>query len=176
MPKSITIPEMWDENTSSFITVQNDTLIIEHSLVSLHEWEKRWKKPFLSDSPKTLEELLDYIKCMTINKDSVDQRIYSCLPYNVLKEIKDYIDDPMTATTVYDMREQRGSQTITAEIIYYSMIAYNIPFECASWHLNTLMALIKVCSAKNDTSKMSRSDNGRYQRTLNEQRLKKLRK
>lgn len=174
MPKTIPLPELWDEATSSFLTIQNGVLVIEHSLLSLHKWEQRWKKPFLTDRPKSKEELVDYIKCMTLNTEPIDDRVYSSLPYQVLSQIKDYIDDPMTATTIHDFEQGGRRETITAELIYFSMIEYGIPFECASWHLNTLITLIRVCGIKGGGGKkMSRFDNGRMQRALNEKRLKK---
>lgn len=173
MPKSIPISEFWDEESSSFITIQNGVLIIEHSLLSLHEWERKWKKPFLSETERSIPELVDYVRCMTLNRDEVDERIYSHLSRDVLLQIKEYIEDPMTATKYHSIEQGGKRETVTAEIIYYAMIAYEIPFECASWHLNSLLSLIRVCSVKNGGSKkMSRAENGVYQRQLNEQRLK----
>ena len=57
----ITIPatEEWNETKEEFIYTKEQTLQLEHSLVSLSKWESRWKKPFLSKEVKTKEEIID---------------------------------------------------------------------------------------------------------------------
>ena len=63
--------ELWDESKEEFVTVppmNEQTLQLEHSLISLSKWESKWCKPFYSNKEKTAEETLDYIRCMTINK------------------------------------------------------------------------------------------------------------
>ena len=52
---SITIPgrEWFDEEKNEFVTTTSMTIQMEHSLLSLHEWEKKWKKPFFSGKEKT---------------------------------------------------------------------------------------------------------------------------
>lgn len=76
----ITIPttECWDEANEEFVTVKGQTLQLEHSLVSLAKWEAKWGKSFLSNNDKTREEILDYIKCMTITQN-VKPEVYNCL-------------------------------------------------------------------------------------------------
>jgi hypothetical protein len=78
-----------------------------------------------------------------------------------IQEIHKYIDAKMTATTVYELQEtpQTKKEIITAEVIYYWLIAFNIPFECQHWHLNKLFTLIRVCSVKAEKpKKMSRAE------------------
>lgn len=153
----ITVPErtFYDEKTGTFITVKSQTLQLEHSLVSLSKWESKWVKPFLDNKDKTEEEALDYIRCMTINRN-VNPYVYYGLTQSHIKEIYDYINAPMTGTTFTDRRPQasRASKSrITAEVIYWEMITLGIPFECQKWHLNKLLTLIKVCSIKNGPQK-----------------------
>jgi len=73
----ITIPavdesELWDEVNEVFIQVpamKEQTLQLEHSLISLSKWESKWCKPFISDkgTAKTIEENIDYVRCMSIS-------------------------------------------------------------------------------------------------------------
>lgn len=146
----ITIPasEMWDGE--EFHNFKEQTLQLEHSLVSLSKWESKWHKAFLTKNDKTDEELLDYIKCMTITQN-VPPETYLRLTIDNIKEINKYIDDPMTATTFSDQKTGKSSREIvTSELICYWMIALNIPFDpCQKWHLNRLLTLIRVCEIKN---------------------------
>jgi len=152
---TIKIPdsEIFNEDTSEFIRVKGTTLQLEHSLVSISKWESKWCKPFLGSSTKTNEEMLDYIRCMSINSNAPDELFYS-LGKNELDMISDYISAEMTATTFRKDQVTRGSREIvTSELIYYWMISMNIPFECQKWHLNRLLTLIRVCSIKNTPPK-----------------------
>ena len=151
----ITIPaiELWDENKEEFINTKEQTLQLEHSLVSLSKWESKWNKPFLSKDTKTEEEELDYIKCMTITQN-VDPNVYKFIPLNVREEIKEYINAPMSATWFSeDKNTKSSSEQITSELIYYWMVAQKIPFECEKWHLNRLITLIKICNIKSQPPK-----------------------
>ena len=147
----ITIPatELWDELNQEFITTKATTLQLEHSLVSISKWEAKWQKPFLTKEPKTSEETLDYIKCMTLTQN-VPSESYNHLSYNNIVDINNYIESPMTATTIREQKQKSGvDEQLTSELIYYSMVALNIPFECQKWHLNRLITLIRVCNIKN---------------------------
>ena len=174
----ITIPakELWDEQKQKFITVKEQTLQLEHSLVSLSKWESKWCKPFLSkEDNKTREETIDYVKCMTITQN-VDPMIYEYLTDKEIVEINKYIAAPMTATTIHDPRSSKsGGETTTSELIYYWMVALNIPFECQKWHLNRLITLVKVCNAKNEPpKKMGRQTTANRYAAVNAARRKKL--
>lgn len=173
MPKKIIIPardDLFDPNTNTFYEMKEQTLILEHSLISLSKWERIIKKSFLSTDEKTAEEWLLYIKCMTLN--AVNEMVYNCLTTEMFQEIMDYIGDPMTATTFSILKQQPGRrEVITSEIIYYYMFSFGIPIELEKWHLNNLMALIRVFSIKNgDQPKMSSREAGLYQRQVNEMR------
>ena len=142
-------PEGWDEEKQEFVEPKSQTLQLEHSLVSLSKWESKWQKPFYSKKDMSNEETLDYIKCMTLTKN-VDPDVYNHLTQENIKTILDYIDNPMTATTFgKEINSGNNREVITSELIYYWMIASNIPFECQKWHLNRLITLIRVCSVKN---------------------------
>ena len=151
--------ELWDSENEIFIPINEQTLLLEHSLVSLSKWESKWCKSFLSRPDKTHEETLDYIKCMTITQN-VRPEVYNAITAEHIKKINDYISAPMTATC-FSEKEQKGrlnNEIITSELVYYWMIALNIPFECQKWHLNRLLTLIRVCNVKNQPpKKMSKS-------------------
>lgn len=167
--------ELFNENTQEFIYIKEQDLYLEHSLVSISRWESKWHKSFLSIKEKTKEEVLDYIRCMTINKN-IDPSIFYCLSSIDLKKIEDYIEDPYTATTFMDHEETAPSRNIiTSELIYFWMASYGIPFECEKWHINRLLALIKICSIKNSPEKkMSKSATARQNRALNQARRQRL--
>lgn len=173
----ITIPamEMFDETTNEFVRMKEQTLQLEHSLVSLSKWESKWCKAFLSKHAKTYEETIDYIKCMTIAQN-VPNEVYSRLTRENIEEINRYIEAPMSATHFFDDNKGKvNGETITSELIYYWMIALNIPFECQKWHLNRLLALVRVCNIKNQPpKKMSKSAILSRNRALNEARRKQF--
>lgn len=173
----IVIPktELFDEQTNEFIYTKEQKLQLEHSLVSLSKWEQRWCIPFLTNKEKTDEQNLDYVKCMTVTQN-VDPSCYLCLTPENLKDISDYIKAPMTATTITQEKDKvTNREVVTAELIYYWMVALVIPFECKKWHLNTLLTLINVCNIKNQPrKKMSKSDIYARNRALNAARLAEL--
>lgn len=173
----VTIPasEYFDEKTGEFSSIRETTLQLEHSLVSVSKWESKWCKPFLGPNEKTAEECIDYVRCMTITQH-VDPTVYQFLTQKNFQEINAYIEAPMTATTFSERENKRFSrEVVTAEIIYYWMVALNIPFECQKWHLNKLIALVRVCNIKNTPQKkMSRREVTERNRALNEARRKKM--
>ena len=150
----ITIPEqeLFNESTSEFINIKAQTLKLEHSLVSVSKWESKWKKPFLSKDKKTREETIDYIRCMTITQN-INPIVYIGLTDENVECVSKYIDDPMTATWFNEPEVRKSQEVVTSELIYYWMVALNIPFECQKWHLNRLMTLIRVCNIKNQKPK-----------------------
>ena len=173
----LTIPatEQWDEIKQEFVYTKEQTLRLEHSLVSLSKWESTWCRPFLSKTPMNEEETIDYIRCMTLTQN-VDPNVYRCLTDKHIQLVRQYIEAPMTATTITEDPSNRGRREIvTAELIYYWMIALGIPPEYQKWHLNRLIMLIRVCNAKNAPSKkMSKRDVMSRNRALNEARKKRL--
>ena len=176
-PRDVPKVEYFDNIKQEFITIEARHidavyLKLEHSLMSLSKWESKWKKPFLSKQPKTQAEMLDYIRCMTVNQN-VNPLAYDSLTIEHMKRIHDYMEDSMTATTFREEEGKRPNRSVTtAEVIYYEMTALNIPFECEKWHLNRLMTLIRVCSIKNAPPKKANKSKAAKRRTeLNRKRL-----
>ena len=168
--------EYYDEENEVFIEPKYITLQLEHSLVSLSKWESKWNKAFFSKREKTPEEIMDYIKCMTITQN-VKPEVYDCLSRENVLQIQKYIEAPMSAT--YFPEDKSGKpnrETVTSELIYYWMIALNIPFDpCQKWHLNRLLMLIRVCNVKNQPpKKMSKRDIMRRNSALNAARRNQL--
>jgi len=174
---SINIPgiEYYNDETEEFGTTKPVSLQLEHSLVSLSKWEAKWRKPFLSKDAKTYDETIDYIRCMTITQN-VDPVVYKNLSDEVYSTVNQYIEAPMTATWFSDDKGPGSSrEIITAEIIYYWMVSYNIPMECQKWHLNRLLTLIRVCNIKNaPPKKIGKRDSLASRRALNEARRRQL--
>lgn len=178
----ITIPEVvsekFNDETNEFvyeIVSKAQTLQLEHSLISLSKWESKWCKPFLSSSDKTDEETIDYIRCMTLTSN-VKPEVYYNLSAENIAQVDEYINAPMTATTFNNNGQSATNrEVITAELVYYWMICNSIPFECQKWHLNRLLALIRVCNIKNTPAKkMSRSEVMTRNASLNAARRAKL--
>lgn len=193
MALELVIPEkeQYDDVTNTFFKVPGATLRLEHSLVSLLKWEQKHKKPYLKKSEKdkddkTPEEVLDYIKCMTINRKEVPDEVYKFLTPIEQAKINAYITDPMTATyfnvntaQTSNGAKPRRQEQITAELIYYWMFSYRIPLEWEKRHLNTLLTLIRVFSIKDSdangkSNKMSKRDIISQNRALNAARRQAL--
>ena len=174
---TIVVPgvEMFDEQSQEFTRRGDVTLELEHSLVSLSKWESKHEKPFLGASEKTVEEILDYVKLMTMTSN-VPEEVFNKLSEDNVSAINEYIDAKMTATWFNEPPgAPRTRDVITAELIYYWMIVFQIPFECEHWHLNRLFTLIRVCNIKQSKpKKMSRSEIAARNRELNAQRRKQL--
>jgi len=172
----ITIPasEQFNDEKNEFFVLKEQSIQLEHSLVSLSKWESKWCKPFLSKEDKSYEESIDYIRCMTITQN-VDPNLYTRITLENVKEVSEYIETPMTATVFSSTKKQVSREVVTAELIYYWMIAMNIPFECQKWHLNRLLTLINVCNIKNQpTKKMNKKELMSRNAALNASRKKNM--
>lgn len=173
----ITVPaaEFFDEVREEFVYAKEVTLQLEHSLVSLSKWESKWNKAFLGKQEKTDEEILDYVRCMTLTQN-VDPEVYTRLSAQNYAAINAYIEAPMTATYFSEDKQSKGNrEVVTSELIYYWMISYNIPVEFQKWHLNRLLTLIRVCNIKNSPpKKRSKRDLMRRNAALNAARRNRL--
>ena len=112
---------------------------------------------------------------MTINSN-VDPSVYDRLTRENLEEIRDYINAPMTATTVREINSgKNNNEVVTSELIYYWMISLQITVEFQKWHLNRLITLIKVFNVKNSPpKKMSKREIMSRNAALNAARRKQL--
>lgn len=174
----ITVPssELWDENTECFMYTDEIVLNLEHSLLSISKWEQIYKKPFLKKVPRSQKENADYIKCMAINRQANDDVYYAVVnDSDLMSKILTYMDDSATATFFTDTgKKEHSSEEITSELIYYWMVNNGIPFECQKWHINRLLALIRICNIKSKPpKKMSQSETYAYYDKLNKARRAK---
>lgn len=167
--------EFFNDETDEFVTVKGGILILEHSLLSISKWESKFCKPFIIDGEHSYQEMIEYIKCMTVKKNATDA-IYNMIDNTSYNKIVSYINAPMTATVIKDVNSSKGTGSfITNEVIYYYMTALNIPFECEKWHLNRLLTLINVCSQKSaPPKKMSQDEVRNRYAELNAKRRAKL--
>jgi hypothetical protein len=166
--------EVFDNSSQEFAMSGGTVVRLEHSLVSLSKWESIHEKPFLSKEDKTDQETLSYIECMVV--DDSAKGITLELSRENVEEINKYINAKRTATWFHDAPgAPQTKDVITAELIYYWMTAFNIPFTCETWHLNRLFTLIRVCNIKQSKpKKMSRSELAARNRELNAQRRSRL--
>lgn len=175
MPLRVTIPsrEYFNPMTNTFFSVKETTVSLEHSLISIARWESKWHKAYLSQNDKTEEEAKDYIRCMLITP-VYDENVLRALTEDskLLKQIIEYIQDPMSATVINDKGRKVSREVVTNELIYCWMVSLKIPFEpCEKWHLNHLIKLIEVCAIKNaPPKKMSKGDIMRRNSALNAKR------
>lgn len=182
---TVTIParpaiELWDEEEQVFIEIpplmEDHVLDLEHSLVSIAKWESKWKKAFLSkNNVITEEQSIDYIKAMTLTPNVPDEA-YISIPEQVFEEITSYINESKTATVLPKMPNNNNSrETVTSELIYYWMIALNIPPEYDQWHFSRLMTLIELASIKNaPPKKMGKKGLARQYAEINAARRKQF--
>lgn len=168
--------EFFNEQTSEFLTVKGGTLKLEHSLVSISKWESKWKIPFLSKKPKTMDQIDDYIRCMSVNGDP-DPLLIMSISDKDKNRIIDYIDEKRTATWFSNTDEKgtKNSEIITSERIYFWMIQYHIPHEYEKWHLSRLLTLIEICNRENTPpKKMSQAEIIARNKALNAERKARL--
>lgn len=155
--------QLWDEEREQFLSTDSTVVHLEHSLVSISKWESIYKRPYLVSQKFSQKETVDYIKCMCLDNDVSDEVFYTIYgDSSLMKQIDDYINSSPTATTIYeDNNKKHKSEKVTSELIYYWMVANEIPFTCETWHIERLLTLIRVCNVKNQPPK-KRSANDIY--------------
>jgi hypothetical protein len=165
--------DLWDPVEERFYTIKPQSIALEHSLLSISKWEAKWHKPFLGKTQLTNEEIVDYIRCMTITRN-VNPLVYRCLTDEHYRLIEAYIDDPHTATWFSESKKDPADKTIiTAERIYHLMFAYSIDKDCEKWHLNRLLTQIRVeYEETKPHKKRSKSELIDHHRALNAARRK----
>lgn len=179
---------LFNEANNRFIEVKPCVLELEHSLLSIAKWETKWQIPFIeSDNPylqkkewkKTPENMLDYIKCMTTNKN-VDPMVYTCISQKDISDVFKYVNNPMSASFFADKPGDKAhsSKVTTSEYIYARMAYLGIPFSCEKWHLNRLLNLIRMASEMESESmgggkKTGRMKTAREWAALNADRRKR---
>jgi len=163
--------EMFDEEKQEFFTVGDVPLELEHSLVSLSKWESIFEKPFLAEGNRTPEEVFAYVKCMVLTPGVPDEVLYKLNEENY-SAINRYIESKQSATWFSEEApKQRNQETLTSELIYYWLVAFQIPFETETWHINRLFNLIRICDLKQQKpKKMSAAEAAAKRRELNEKR------
>lgn len=167
--------ESFDETTCEFVSYEPRCLELEHSLLSLSKWESEHEKPFFSDKNSRVE-ILDYVRCMDLGEPSAPE-YYQQLPISVIQKVTTYLEKKNSATTVNTIGNSApDSSVVTSELIYYWLVALQIPFDVETWNLNRLMMLIRVCNAKNNPKKMSSAEAGRMQREMNAKRQAMMRR
>lgn len=126
---------------------QEVVLQFEHSLRSLSKWEQKYKKAFMSTRAKQHSEMIEYFQYMLLVGDPND--VLRLSPAQ-LDEIANYINDPMTASSVPPDLDAKGGppEIVTTELVYAWMTMLKINWEAQDWHYNRLIMLIQIINFK----------------------------
>ncbi len=173
--------EWFDDENDEFIKHKSLWIQMEHSLVSVSQWESKWKKPLLTlldQGGLSSEELLDYFGFMIIDPPTSDttELLARFSPEN-MQAILEYLGDSQTATVIHERENVRSSNRfITSELVYTWMIGLGISKDFETWNVNRLMTFIRTVSIEMnpDKKKMKTRDVARMQRNINEINRQKL--
>ena len=138
--------ELWDPVSERFLSVGEQVLPLEHSLLSISKWESKWHRPMplINNEKLAGEEFLDYIRCMTVSRNP-DPLVYRCISADDVESIMSYINDPQTATWFREEKsDDKDRRPLTAERIYHLMFVFSVSKECEKWHFNRLMTQLRV--------------------------------
>lgn len=182
MPLTIHIPErkdFWNPIINKFEPdAPEETLVLEHSLISVSKWEAKWKVSwFKGMDNKTSDQLYSYIQCMVVKGNS-DMSVIKRITKDIYNQIMDYVEDSMTATVVQNEKKPGGNdQFITSELIYAWMVEYRIPPQYEKWHLARLITLINVLNERQKKpKKLTRQEQVAKQRSINERNKARFKK
>lgn len=148
---SIDSIEFYNEETETFEYRGGGTIHLEHSLLAMSKWESEWKRAFLHYPPETMEEVISYIRCMSLDGEISDDLILGLTPKHI-DQVFSYMSDSRTATTINSRsdKEKESHELTTTELIYYWLVALEIPFSCEAWNINRLLMLIRINNIKNE--------------------------
>lgn len=143
--------EFYNEETETFEDRGGGTIHLEHSLLAMSKWESEWKRAFLHYPPKTMDEVIHYIRCMSLDGDISDDLILG-LTSEHIERVFEYMSDSRTASTInsHSGKEKESPELTTTELIYYWLVALDIPFSCETWNINRLLMLIRINNIKNE--------------------------
>lgn len=152
MPITIDIEgrPLFDQRTQTFLPrAKSRRIRLEHSLISISKWEEETRRKYFSKSegPKTVDDILFYIKCMSLD-GPIEDNLLRCISKTELERVMAYINDNRTATTIRERSDKGKGETLTSELIYYYMAAFQLPEYVEKWHLSRLLTLIRVASDK----------------------------
>lgn len=173
--------EMWNDAEQIFEYGPEGSFTFEHSLAAIFKWEGKYKKPFFNPNKSsdniTIDEYKDYLKMAVVEGDP---SLIDYLSKENYEEIKDYIGDSCTASTIIDRDQNKhgsggkSSQFMTSELIYSYMVGLRIPFEAQYWNINRLLILIRMCNEQNQPKKkMPKEKNISQMAALNKARRAK---
>lgn len=174
---SMPAQEYYDEQNNEFITIPAAEFDLEHSLASISKWESMYEKPFLDNIEKhSNEEMIYYFECMCLTP-GIDPKVFKYMDQASMKKLEAYLAKKHTATWFNEApgANNKSNSAVTSEIIYYMMVALNIPFECETWNIQRLLTLIRVINAKNQPAKkMNRVEAAERAREINRKRREEL--
>lgn len=174
--------ELWDHAYNRFRYIEsNRTLRLEHSLKSISNWEAIFEKtflppPYLDENKVHIEPLewRSYFKCMVLD-EKVSETEVDILFTTHRQEILEYIARPNHGTKFGGQSPTKmNNVAVSSGMIYYWLTAFQIPFHTENWHLNRLLALLKIANIKNDPNgTMTLQETKDVHRSLNAERRSK---
>lgn len=119
----------------------------------------------------------DYIRCMTITQN-IDQNVYYAITPEIRNEVREYMEDKMTAAVVKSDNDGRpATKFVTSDLIYAWMVMLRVPSKYEKWHLNRLLTLIQIVNIEQKPpKKANKAQNARDHHSINAARRAKRRR